>query len=237
MEIQDKIVLITGASAGIGLATARRFAQARARLALVARSTEQLKQLVDELKARVSDAMAITADLRDPEQVKHAVAETVHHFRRLDILINNAGQAAIGTVAELNPKDFQQILELNVFAPLLAMQAAIPVMRTQGGGLIINVSSMVSKMRIPALAAYAATKAALNMLSDTARVELAAEHIRVISVFPRLTSTDFAQNSLGNQALHQRRRADVNVPVDTPEHVAERILTAAIDEPDEQYME
>ena len=237
MNVQGKVVLITGASAGIGLATAKRFAQEGAKVALVARSADALARLADELSKQGREAIAIPVDLRDPAEVKRAIAETARHYGRLDILINNAGQAAAGTVADLNPEDFRQILDLNVFAPLLAMQAAIPVMREQGGGLIINVSSMVSKMRIPGLAAYAATKVALNMLSDTARVELASENIRVISIFPRMTATDFAKNSLGDPEVRRRQRVNPAAPTDTPEHVAERILAAAINEPEEQYME
>ena len=159
--------------------------------------------------------------------MRQAVAETVGHHGRVDILISNAGQAASGTVADLNPDDFHQILALNVFGPLIAMQAAIPVMRRDGGGLIINVSSMVSKMRLPGLAAYAATKAALNMLSDTARVELAGEHIRVISIFPRMTATDFVRNSLGDPELRQRQRANPSAPVDIHAAVAAVAAVAA----------
>jgi NAD(P)-dependent dehydrogenase (short-subunit alcohol dehydrogenase family) len=237
MDIHGKVVFITGASAGIGLATAQRFAREGAKLALVARSADILARLTDELRAQGCEAVALPADLRDPAQVKHAVAETVRHYGRIDILINNAGQAASGTVADLNPDDFHQIIALNVFAPLIAMQSAIPVMREQGDGLIINVSSMVSRMRLPGLAAYAATKAALNMLSDTARVELAGENIRVISILPRMTATDFTKNSLGDPELRRRQRTNPAAPVDTAEYVADRILAAAIDEPEEQYMD
>ena len=110
-------------------------------------------------------------------------------------------------------------------------------MRQGGGGLIINISSGVSKMRLPGLGAYAATKAALNMLSDTARVELAPDNIRVITVYPRMTATDFGKNSLGNQ---QSTHGPANGPaptVDSAEHVAGRILAAAQAEPEEQFME
>jgi NAD(P)-dependent dehydrogenase (short-subunit alcohol dehydrogenase family) len=112
-------------------------------------------------------------------------------------------------------------------------------MRLGGGGLIINVSSMVSKMRIPGLGAYAATKAALNMLSDTARVELAADKIRVVTIYPRMTATDFGKHSLGDQGMRQHQRASVSpaMVIDTPEMVAEKILLAAQKEPDEQYMD
>lgn len=240
MEISGKVVLITGASMGIGLATAHAFAGAGAKLALVARSGDLLAGLAAELRAQGHEALAVPADLSDPEQITRAIAETVHHFGRIDILINNAGQAAAGAIAELELDSFRRIVELNVYAPLLAMQAAIPVMRTHGGGVIINVSSMVSKMRIPGLGAYAATKAALNLLSDTARGELAAEQIRVISVFPRMTATDFSKHSLGNRAMHREMHGaqrPTPIPVDSAEHVAGKILAAAIAEPDEQYMD
>jgi short-subunit dehydrogenase len=237
MEVAKKVALITGASAGIGWATAWRFARAGARLALVARSGGKLEQLARELRAIGCEAEAIPADLRDPAQIHRAVTETVAHFGQVDILINNAGQAAAGTIAEVSPDDFRAIIELNVIGPLLMMQAVIPLLRAQGGGLIINVSSMVTKMRLPGLAAYAATKSALNMLSDTARVELAPEHIRVISIYPRLTSTDFSRNSLGNQVLRQQQRAQTNaVPVDSAEDVAEKIYVAAVEEPEESFM-
>ncbi len=237
MDIRDKMVLITGASAGIGLATAHRFAVAGAKLALVARSADALTHLAEELQRQGGDAVALPADVSDPKQVQQVIEETVRHFGRLDVVINNAGQAAAGTIADLDPDDFRKILDLNVFGPLAAMQAVITIMREQGGGLIINVSSMVSKMHIPGLAAYAATKAALNMLSDTARVELASEHIRVITVYPRVTATDFGKNSLGNQRVRQQQRQGSPIPADTPELVAEKILAAALHEPDEQYMD
>lgn len=236
MEIRDQVVLITGASAGIGLATVRRFATAGAKLALVARSADALNHLAEELQSQGSDAIALPVDVSDPKQVRRVIKETVRHFGRLDVLINNVGQAAIGTIADLNPDDFRKIVDVNVFGPLAAMQAVIPFMREQDGGLIINVSSVVSKMNIAGLAAYAATKAALNMLSDTARGELASEHIRVITVYPRSTATDFGKNALGNQSARQQRQGSP-ISADSPELVAEKILDAALHEPDEQYMD
>jgi NADP-dependent 3-hydroxy acid dehydrogenase YdfG len=236
MDVSGKVVIITGASAGLGLATARRFAGAGAKVVLVARSTDKLTALAEELRRQGHDALPITADMRDQQAVSRMIDQAFKHFGRIDILVNNAGQAAAGTVAEVNPDDFRQILELNVFGALHAIQAAVPKMR-QGGGLIINISSMVTKMHIPGLAAYAATKTALNMLSETARVELAAENIRMITVYPRLTATDFGKNSLGNEQLRQRQRASVSsMTPDSPELVAEKILEAAQKEPAEQYM-
>ncbi|MFB5677683.1 SDR family NAD(P)-dependent oxidoreductase [Paenibacillus terreus] len=234
MEIRDKVVLITGASAGIGLATAHQFATAGAKLALVARSADVLNHLAEELKSQGRDAIALPADVSDPKQIQRVIEETVRHFGRLDVVINNVGQAVVGAIADVNPDDFRSIFELNVMGPLAAMQAVIPIMREQGGGLIINVSSVVSKMNIPGIGTYAATKSALNMLSDTARGELASEHIRVISVYPRATATGFGKNALGVRTQHAPGSSG---PSDTPEYVAEKILAAALNEPDEQYMD
>ncbi|HEY9603084.1 MAG TPA: SDR family oxidoreductase [Allocoleopsis sp.] len=236
MDIRDKVVLITGASAGIGLATVRRFAAAGAKLVLVARSADVLKHLAEELQSQGSDAIALPGDVSDPQQVRGVIEETVRHFGRLDVLINNVGQAAVGTIADLSPDDFHKILDLNVFGPLAAMQAVIPIMQKQGGGLIINISSVVSKMSIPGLGAYAATKAALNMISDTARSELASENIRLITVYPRSTATDFGKNALGTPRVSQKRK-EGSPMADTPEFVAEKIWVAALHEPDEQYMD
>jgi NADP-dependent 3-hydroxy acid dehydrogenase YdfG len=237
MDIPGKVTLITGASAGIGLATARRFGAAGARLVLVARAADRLAALTDELAGQGVAALAVPADMRDPVAVGQAVERAFDHYGRIDILINNAGQAAVGTVAQVSPDDYRQIIELNLFGVLYAIQAAVPMMRQGGGGLIINISSMVTKRVIPGLAAYASTKSALNMLSDTARVELAPDNIRVITVYPGLTATDFGRNSLGSQAMRQRQRSHDGPAADSAEHVAERILDAAQQEPAEQFMD
>ena len=237
MDISGKVAIITGASAGIGLATAKRFAAAGAKVVLAARSSDKLTALADELRSEGREAFPLPTDMRNPAAVNHLIEQAFRHYGRIDILINNAGQSTAGTVAGVNPDDFRQILELNVWGPLYAMQAVVPKMRQVDGGVIINISSMVSKMYLPGLGAYAATKAALNLLSGTARVELAPENIRVVTVFPRTTATDFGKHSLGNPELRQRQRSTTHAPVDTPEFVAERILAAAIEEPPEQYMD
>lgn len=238
MEIYDKVVLITGASAGIGLATARSFARAGAKLALVARTADILQQLAGELTEQGSEAIALPADVSDPKQIQQAIQDTLSRFGRLDVIINNVGQAVVGSIADLDPEDFRQIFDLNVLSPLTSMQAVIPIMREQGGGLIINVSSVVSRMNIAGIGAYAATKAALNLLSDTARGELADENIRVVTVFPRATATGFGKNARGTRLTSppQPQSHQTAPPQDTPEFVANKILEAAIQEPNEQHM-
>lgn len=165
MEISNKVVLITGASGGIGLATARLFSQKGAKLALAARSTEKLAQIVSELP----NAIAIPTDMRDEQAIQHMVAHTQQHYGRIDILINNAGQGMHVPIEQANLQQYRSIFELNVVSVIAAMQAVIPIMRTQGGGVIINISSGTSKATFPGVGPYASTKYALNAISLTAR--------------------------------------------------------------------
>jgi short-subunit dehydrogenase len=239
MDIRDKVVIVTGASGGIGLATARAAAAAGAKVVLAARSGDQLIELAEALRREGHEALAVPTDMRRQAEATQLVETAFQHYGRIDVLINNAGQAIAGTVADLDLEHYRQVIELNVFGPIYAMQASVPKMRAQGGGLIVNISSMVSKMHIPGLGGYASTKAALNMLSDTARGELAPDNIRVITVYPRMTDTDFGRNSLGNRQMRQQQRAQAapGVVVDTPEYVAGKILEAIQTEPAEQFMD
>ena len=238
MDIPGNVIVITGASSGIGMATARRAAALGAQVALVARSADVLEGLAAELNEQGATAVAFPADLRDPAQARHAITAAAERFGRIDVLINNAGQSAAGRVEEVDLDAFRQIVELNVFGPVAAMQAAIPFMRANGGGVIVNISSNVSKMQIPGLGAYAATKAALNMLSATARGELGLENIRVLTVYPRQTETAFGRNAIGSQRIRDALRASAShSQMDSPELVAERILAGIESETPEISME
>lgn len=238
MNVRDKTVVVTGASGGIGRATAQLLASHGARVVLAARSVDRLKQLETELPG----SWAFPVDLRDPAAVTRMAQAVNDRFGRIDILVNNAGQGLHVPLERIDLADFEQVMRLNVYGPLVAMQAVIPLMRAQGGGVIVNVSSMVSKMTIPGLAGYAATKYALNALSLTARKELAADNIAVGVVYPRMTATDFARNAIG--AAEPRSAATPgswaggagSPPIDTAEMVAERILDAIESERAETFM-
>jgi short-subunit dehydrogenase len=236
MDVQDKVVIITGASQGIGLATARLFAQQGAKVVLAARSTDSLNATVDELNEQHHEAIAVPTDMRDRKAIESLVEGVAQRYGHIDILINNAGQAVQGNIADVDIDQFRQVFELNVLGPVQAMQAVIPQMRQNGGGLIINVSSNVTQMHLPVIGAYASTKAALNMISDTAREELATDNIRVTTMFPGMTATNFGHNSLAS-ATATRMRPPANAQVDSAEDVAQKILEAARNEPDNQYMD
>ncbi len=193
MDIKGKVVIVTGASSGIGLATARHLASLGAKVVLAARSKERLLALEKELPG----SLAVVTDMREPDDIRSLVKKTVERYGRVDVLINNAGQGLLGNVENFDVEQFRQIMELNLFAVVRAMQEVIPLMRKQGGGMIINISSQVTRTHIPGLAAYSATKYALNSISLTARQELEGDGIKVGIVLPTGTDTDFMKNSLG----------------------------------------
>jgi len=190
VELDGAVVIITGASSGIGAATARMAAGRGAKVVLAARRSDRIK----ELAADLPDALAVTTDLRDPAQIVRLVDATLDRFGRVDVLVNNAGQGLHVPLEQVRLDDLRAINELNFYAPLLAMQAVIPLMRTQGGGAIVNVSSMTSRMVLPGVGGYSATKSALNMLSQVARRELASDGIVVSIVYPAVTATEFHQS-------------------------------------------
>lgn len=234
MDVKGKIVLVTGASEGIGAATARLLAVRGAKVAAAARSIGKLNELTGEL----DDSFAVQADMTQPESITAMVDAVVEHYGRIDVLVNNAGRALRAPVTDVKIADFQNIIDLNVYGPLLAMQAVIPRMRKQGGGSIVNVSSNVSKMAIPTIGAYAATKYALNGLTLTARGELADDGIVVTVVYPGQTATNFGRNATVDQSMVSvpPPSGGSNTTPDTAEDVAERVLEAITNGPAEQYM-
>src|SRR5450759_32907 len=149
MEIDGAVVIVTGASSGIGAATARLAAGRGAKVVLAARRADRIKDLADELP----DALAVPTDLRNPAQIVRLVDATMDRFGRVDVLVNTAGQGLHVPLEHVRLDDLRAITELNVYAPLLAMQAVIPPMRRQGDGAIVNVSSMTSRMVLPGFGA------------------------------------------------------------------------------------
>ncbi len=174
MDPRDRVVMITGASMGIGEAVARAFAGAGARVVLVARTIERLKSLAAGLGAE--RALALPADLatlvEQPAGAEQLVEAALERFGRLDILVNNAGVGMYATVAAMGRRQFASLFAVNVFAPVYLAQAAAPQMRKQGGGQIINIASVAGKVALPWTGAYCASKFALHAFTDTLRIEL-----------------------------------------------------------------
>jgi short-subunit dehydrogenase len=242
MDIKNKVIVITGASQGIGEAAAKYLSGQGAKVVLAARSADSIKKLALQLP----DSLAVPTDMRKPEDIQNLVNAAVKKYGRIDILINNAGQGMYGPLENIDIEKYKQIMELNVYGVLRAMQAVIPQMRLQGRGQIINISSRVSKNYFPALSAYASTKYALNALSLTARTELEKDNI-IVSVFhPKMTASSFGKNSIGTSPWAGNRDSGGSAgsppsgrpapEVDTPEQVAEKIAELIVSEEPEAQM-
>ena len=220
MKIDGSIVLITGASSGIGAATARAASRAGARLVLVARRKELITQLANEL----GNAIAVPCDVTDADQIAKAVQTASETFGRVDVLVNNAGQGLQASIGEINPDDFRAILNLNLVAPLVAMQAVLPIMRKQGAGSIVNVSSGTIFSVLPGSGGYSASKAGIAMLSAVARAELASAGIAVSTMYPFLTDTDFLASARAGNESAAHSESSSALQAQKPEQVAEAIL-------------
>ncbi|MGD0328098.1 MAG: SDR family NAD(P)-dependent oxidoreductase [Minisyncoccia bacterium] len=225
MEIRDKVIIVTGASSGIGRATATLLAHEGAKVVLAARSYDAIKKLAEALPG----SLAVQTDMTKEKDIDNLIRATLKRFNRIDVLINNAGQGIYGAVEKVGIEEYRKIFELNVVGPLHAMQRVIPLMRKQGGGVILNISSVVSKANYPYLGAYASTKYALNALSLAARAELEKDNVVVGIMLPGMTDTDFGKNAIKSDVsiknMQSRRREYLPEP-DSPEFVAERIKSA-----------
>jgi short-subunit dehydrogenase len=222
MGVRNKIVIITGASSGIGLATAKLLAEKGAKLALVSRSKEKLEEFSREL----SDSLAVPADMTKVSEIKRMVEQTEEHFGRIDVLINCAGQGYDAPVEKTSVDIFHHIFDLDMVGPLVAMQLVIPIMRKQGGGTIINISSGTALMYLPNNGAYSSLKRALASVSLTAREELKKDSIIVSVVYPYVTLTDFEKNTIKDSSMLENTEQEDAIPfqADTAEYVAQKIL-------------
>lgn len=183
----DKVVIVTGASSGIGRETALAFARAGARVVIAARQEAPLRQLAQEHPA----LHPVPTDVTRDTDVAHLVDVTLREFGRIDILVNNAGIGMRATVEKTKTEDARQLIETNFFGPFRCIQAVLPAMRRQGAGQIVNVSSILGVIATPRNAIYSASKFALRALNDALRAELTGSGIDVISILPGYTDTPF----------------------------------------------
>ncbi|MFZ1052618.1 MAG: SDR family NAD(P)-dependent oxidoreductase [Candidatus Sulfotelmatobacter sp.] len=199
MELAGKIVVVTGASMGIGEAIAKIFVDHGASVVMLSRDAGR----VEAARGRVGHAertLALACDVRHREEIDRAIGLTLHHFQRIDVWVNNAGHGLLDSVAQMEMAACREMFETNFFGAVAAMQAVIPVMRQQGAGTIINISSVAGHIPLPFHAAYSATKFAMNAIGKAAGVELKKDGIHVLTVCPGYVRTAFSQNVvLGNE--------------------------------------
>jgi NADP-dependent 3-hydroxy acid dehydrogenase YdfG len=186
--IAGKVILITGASSGIGETTAREFAQAGGRVILAARRADRLEKLSNEINEAGGTALAIPTDLTDPEQITHLVQTSLSMFNRIDVLANIAGISYSTWFEKLTPEKLHEMFEVNVLGMAELTRQIIPVMKAQHEGHIINISSYASRVAIPSLVAYSSTKYAVDGLTEGLRRELLPWGIEVSNVHPSSVS-------------------------------------------------
>jgi NAD(P)-dependent dehydrogenase (short-subunit alcohol dehydrogenase family) len=195
-DLGERVVVVTGASAGIGAALAEELARRGARLALVARRKEKLEEVARSVGG---DAQVVPADVTRREAVLAARDAVLARFGRIDAWVNNAGRGITKPVEALGDDDLDQMFRDNLKSALYGMQAVLPHMKSRGQGTIVNVSSMLGRVPFASIrSAYSASKAALGSLTESLRFELAKDHpgIRVVLVFPGVVATDFGNNAL-----------------------------------------
>jgi len=199
MQLLGKVVVVTGASMGIGEAIAKTFAAEGASVVLLSRDMGR----VEAARSRVGHAeqtLALSCDVRNPEEIDRAIGLAMHHFHRIDVWVNNAGHGLMDSVAQMDMAACRELFETNLFGAVDAMKAVIPIMRQQNGGTIINISSVAGHIPLPFHAAYSATKFALNAMGKAAGVELKKDRIHVLTVCPGYVRTNFGKNAVrGNQ--------------------------------------
>lgn len=240
----EKVVIVTGASSGIGAETVRLFARRGWRVVLAARSTEIIDQMAQEIEERGGQALALTTDVTVNEDITALVQLTKERFGRVDVLVNNAGRGMVGAVAELDLEQLEALFRLNLYAPIAALQAVVPIMREQGGGVIINVSSMLENIAAPFMSAYTASKIALSYFTDAARAELDHAGIAVINMLPGSTNTAFYENTIkagsgGDfdlQKILNRQEGQGYNGTEPASKVAEAIWQAVEKQPRQQYV-
>ncbi len=233
MRIQGARAIVTGASSGIGQATARALVEAGAQVVLASRQRERLEEVARAMAGLPGRPLVVPTDVREASSVQAMVAEAVAHMGGVDILVNNAGVGLDASLAQGDVDHMRYVLDVNLLGAVHCIQAVVPHMQAQGRGVIVNVSSVAGRLAMPYGAIYSASKAALAALSTALRVELAPYGIKVVAVFPGYTSTPFRQNSIKEVALPPPSPLLRPVP---PAAVARRILRAIQREERQAYV-
>jgi NAD(P)-dependent dehydrogenase (short-subunit alcohol dehydrogenase family) len=231
LSLEGKVVVITGGSRGFGLVLARHLGRKKAKLAICARSGDDLELARQELDASGVEVIAMTVDVTENEEVKAMIRDVVSHYGRIDVLINNAGIIQVGPQQLMSIEDYQVAMQTNFWAQLYAIQAIIPHFIQRGGGRIVNVTSIGGRIAVPHLMPYTVSKFAAVGLSEGMHSELKKYNILVTTVIPNLMRTGSPLHAQV-KGDHEKeyawfKHADSNPLLSqNPDHTAERIIQA-----------
>ena len=225
-KLKDQVIVITGASSGIGLCTAQSAATAGAKVVLAARSGETLDDAVRIIKENGGEAISVVCDVSDEQQVQNLAREAVNHFGRIDTWVNNAGVAIYGRLDEVSDDDSRRLFDINFWGVVYGSRAALPHLKQQGGALI-NVGSEVSEAYVPILGMYSASKHAVKGFTDALRVEV--EYVdelpvSVTLIQPTAVDTPFDEHARN----YMEKEAKLPSNMIEPQEVADAILKSAV---------
>ena len=221
MDYKGKTAIVTGGTKGIGRAIAEALAAEGLNVCVGARSVDEVKQTVRELEGAGASATGAACDVRVYEEVEALVAHAVEEFGGVDVLVNNAGVGLHKLVEETSPEEFQAVLETNLFGVFYGCRAVIPELKKRGGGYIINVSSLAGANPHPRMAAYSASKFALNGFSEALMQEVRHDRIKVSYVMPGSVNTEFGGGTVSEENAWQLQPEDIaRVVVDLLRHDA-----------------
>lgn len=231
MLLQDKVVLITGAAGGIGIAAAKAFAKEGAKLALVDLNEDALKKVSEQVEA--SEILLVPADVTNEDQVKNYVDKTVEKYGRIDVFINNAGvNGDNATITEQSEKNLRFVMDVNFFGAYYGLKYVLRVMQEQKSGSVVNTSSNGGWLGAPGMSVYAASKHAIVGLTKSAALEMAPYGVRVNGVAPGATNTDMMRriekNAVGEEHAEEAQKAfAAAVPMGryaTPDEIADLMV-------------
>lgn len=210
MILTGKTAIVTGGTKGIGRAIAEALVRENANVCISSRNEAEIQSAVNDLNSiGLGDAVGAVCDVRDHEEVKALVAHTVAEFGSVDVLVNNAGIGIFGKVEDTRPEDFRAVLETNVFGVFYCCHEAIPEMKKQGGGYIINISSLAGTNAHPKMAAYNASKFGLNGFSEALMQEVRHDGIKVSYIMPGSVNTEFGGDMPSDDKAWQLQPVDV----------------------------
>ncbi|WP_153769576.1 SDR family oxidoreductase [Labrenzia sp. CE80] len=227
-DTTPKVVVITGASSGIGLATARLLAKGGSKLVIGARRADKIEAVAEDIRSHGGDALACKLDITDRASVSAFVAKALDRYGQLDAFVNNAGIGPISALDDLQVDDWDAMIDVNLRGPLYGIAAALPIFRQQGRGHFVNVVSTAGLVIAPRMAVYAATKNALRTIGEALRLE-SGPNLRLTNVSPGFVQTEFA-SSITDQAMKgaiEKRMDEIGL---SPNAIAQAIAFA-IDQP------
>jgi NADP-dependent 3-hydroxy acid dehydrogenase YdfG len=230
-DLDGDVALVTGASSGIGRATAKTLADAGAAVAVTARRTDRIEALAEEIEDEGGEALPITADVTETDDVERMIEQTREELGGLDVLVNNAGVMLLAPVIRADLEDLQQMLDVNLMGLMAATRKALPGMLEQDSGHIVNISSVAGRRANETSGGYAATKFGVNAFSESLRKETADSGVRVTVIEPGAVDTELGQHIPDEQVQERMAEMVQDMTVLQPEDIAAAIRYAVTQPP------